>query len=47
VNDVRRRGKFLLAGLSDDRILAINPKLTGAIQYCSPREESSELVARA
>ena len=38
VEGIRRRGKFLLLGLSCDRLLVINPKLTGAIQYCSPKE---------
>ena len=31
---IDRRGKFLLFKLSDDRILTINPKLTGTLQYC-------------
>ena len=31
----QRRGKFLLASLSGDRVLAINPMLTGALQHCS------------
>ena len=31
-----RRGKFLIADLSDDRALVINPMLTGAVQLCSP-----------
>ena len=30
-----RRGKFLLLGLSDDRAIVINPKLTGALQSCT------------
>ena len=34
---VHRRGKFLLLDLSGDRRLAINPMLTGAIQYCQPQ----------
>ncbi len=34
---VHRRGKFLLAELSRDRWLAINPMLTGALQYCEPK----------
>ena len=29
-----RRGKFLLAELSGERWLVINPMLTGAVQYC-------------
>ena len=35
---VQRRGKYLLFHLSGDRVLVINPKLTGAIQYCPPKE---------
>ncbi len=35
---VRRRGKFLLLGLSGERLLSINPMLTGALQYCPPRQ---------
>ena len=31
-----RRGKFLLADLSEERVLVINPMLTGAVQICSP-----------
>ncbi len=33
----RREGKFLLCQLSGDRWLAINPMLTGAVQYCEPK----------
>ena len=33
----RREGKFLIAELSGDRWLAINPMLTGAIQRCEPK----------
>ncbi len=33
-----RRGKFLLARLSGERLLVINPMLTGALQYCDPSE---------
>ena len=33
VQEIERRGKFLLLRLSDQRVLAINPMLTGAIQY--------------
>ncbi len=32
----RRRGKFLLVELSGERRLAINPMLTGALQFCRP-----------
>ena len=38
LGEIRRRGKFLLMELSGDRCLAINPMLTGAIQYCDPSE---------
>ena len=31
----QRRGKFLLAELSPDRLLAVNPMLSGAFQYCT------------
>lgn len=33
----RREGKFLLCQISGDRWLAINPMLTGAVQYCEPK----------
>ena len=33
IEEVRRRGKFLLIGLSGERWLAVNPMLTGALQY--------------
>ena len=35
---VRRRGKFLLLDLSGERMLVINPMLTGALQYCLPSQ---------
>ena len=38
IEGVERRGKFLLLHLSGDRSLVINPKLTGAIQYCSSKD---------
>ena len=31
---VERKGKFMLLGLSGGRSVFINPKLTGALQYC-------------
>ena len=34
---VERRGKFMLFQLSGERMLVINPMLTGAIQYCNPK----------
>ena len=37
LKQVHRRGKFLLAELSGDRWLVINPMLTGALQYCESR----------
>lgn len=38
LSGLSRRGKFLLFSLSRDRLLAINPMLTGALQLCTPRE---------
>ena len=35
---VHRRGKFLLFELSGGRLLSINPMLTGALQYCTPKQ---------
>ncbi len=37
--EIERRGKFLIMRLSGDRLLTINPMLTGAIQYCLPKEK--------
>ncbi len=34
---VERRGKFVLLGLSGGRSVVINPKLTGALQYCASK----------
>ena len=36
VEQFRREGKFLIVQLSDDRWMAINPMLTGAVQHCEP-----------
>ena len=36
IDAVARRGKFLILRLSGDRLLAINPRLTGTIQYAGP-----------
>ncbi|MDP6454573.1 MAG: DNA-formamidopyrimidine glycosylase family protein [SAR202 cluster bacterium] len=36
--DSSRRGKFLILTLSGDRVIAINPKLTGGLQYCRPKQ---------
>ena len=33
----QRQGKFLLAELSGNRRLVINPMLTGALQFCEPK----------
>ena len=38
VEDIRRSGKFLVFRLSGDRLLVVNPMLTGAFQYCAPTE---------
>ena len=34
---VERKGKFMLLGLSGGRSIVINPKLTGALQYCAAK----------
>ena len=36
--DFSRRGKFLLMRLSGERMLVINPMLTGALRLCNPSE---------
>ena len=36
LTSIQRRGKYLLFRLSDRRVLAINPMLTGALQLCPP-----------
>ena len=40
IKRVHRRGKFLLLEFSGDRWLAINPMLTGAIQYCQSNQRT-------
>jgi formamidopyrimidine-DNA glycosylase len=36
--DANRRGKFLILTLSGDRAVVINPKLTGGLQFCPPKQ---------
>ena len=36
--DFSRRGKFLLMALSGERMLVVNPMLTGALRLCLPSE---------
>ena len=38
LEEVQRRGKFLLLHISGNRVLTINPMLTGAVQLCSPKD---------
>ena len=38
VGSIDRRGKYLLLSLSGERMVAINPMLTGALQHCPPSE---------
>ena len=38
IEEVHRRGKFILIHLSGGRQVVVNPMLTGAMQYCSPRD---------
>lgn len=40
IDGVHRRGKFLLLEFSGDRWLAINPMLTGALQYCQNNQRT-------
>lgn len=42
IDSFQRRGKFLLAHLSGDRLLVVNPMLTGALQHCAPSERASK-----
>ncbi len=44
VEGFRRRGKFLMAGLSGSKLLVVNPMLTGAFQLC---DSSKPLYKRA
>ncbi len=36
IGETSRRGKFLIVVLSSDRLLIVNPMLTGGFQYCRP-----------
>ena len=36
IEQVQRKGKWLVITLSGDRLLVVNPMLTGAFQYCPP-----------
>ena len=38
LQQVNRKGKFLLFELSGDQWLVVNPMLTGAFQYCEPQQ---------
>ena len=38
LESVERKGKFILLGISGGRLLCINPMLTGALQYCVPKQ---------
>ncbi|MBI4312593.1 MAG: Fpg/Nei family DNA glycosylase [Chloroflexi bacterium] len=38
LDSIARRGKFLLLSFSGERVLVINPMLTGALQLCEPKE---------
>jgi formamidopyrimidine-DNA glycosylase len=40
--DVNRKGKSLILQLSGDRLMAVFPMLTGALQYCPPEERMSK-----
>lgn len=38
IESIRRKGKFLTLALSDDRLLVINPMLTGGLQWSQPAD---------
>lgn len=38
VEDIRRTGKFLTLAVSDDRLLVVNPMLTGGFQWSEPSD---------
>ena len=38
IDAVTRRGKMLLIDLSDDRLVVINPMLSGGVRYCPAKE---------
>lgn len=42
--DARRRGKFLIIGLSGERNIVINPKLTGGLQHCASKARVQKRV---
>ena len=42
LESVQRKGKSLLLDLSDDRLMAVFPMLTGALQYCPPGDRMSK-----
>ena len=39
--EVLRRGKFLLFGLADGRVMVVNPMLAGRFQYLQPGDASA------
>ena len=43
--EVLRRGKFLLFALADERIMLINPMLTGRFQYVEPKKKKAAKTA--
>jgi formamidopyrimidine-DNA glycosylase len=38
IQSAARHGKFILLGIEGERLLSINPMLTGALQYCAPNQ---------
>src|ERR1043165_3140331 len=44
---VQRHGKFLLFPLASERVLAINPMLTGRFQYVDPKTKLRAKIGRA
>ncbi len=43
--EVLRRGKFLLFALADERVMLINPMLTGRFQYLEPKTKRAAKTA--
>lgn len=39
IEEVHRQAKFIVFQLSDDRLLVVNPMLTGVFQYCDQSEK--------
>lgn len=45
IENVTRRGKFLLFSLSNHKLIVVNPKLTGRLQLAAPEEKRHKKTA--